>query len=61
MEDAGSGEGVGEKRKAADVSNDSQGGSAASAPAGMEALPSVGIVQPAQQGRGVDDLDIYVP
>jgi hypothetical protein len=42
-------EGVGEKRKAADVSNDSQGGSAAgdgaSAPAGKEALPSVGIAK----------------
>jgi hypothetical protein len=42
-------QGVGEKRKAADVSNDSQGGSAAgdgaSAPAGKEALPSVGIAK----------------
>jgi hypothetical protein len=42
-------EGVGEKRKASDISNDSQGGSAAgegaSAPAVMEALPSVGIAK----------------
>jgi hypothetical protein len=42
-------EGVGEKRKAADISNDSQGGSAAgdgaSSPAGKEALPSVGIAK----------------
>ena len=42
-------QGVGEKRKAADISNDSQGGSAAgdgaSSPAGKEVLPSVGIAK----------------